>query len=167
MPCDRLTPTARGVCGLVTLGCPIAKDAPGAVYHQYLGLFDALGQLNMWGHWPDHWPPTWHTASPSMPLAMAQYATGGISFKVPGTLNWAQSDGKPCGRFAVRFTQNARSSTAKNPSSADYSLVDLTPAKIAEWRDRLLAPLRPNNKCAHRPPCALSGRALVCLHGRD
>ena len=60
----------RGV-RVVTLGCPIAKDAPGAVYHQYLGLIDALGQLNMWGHWPDHWPPTWHTTNPSLPPAMA------------------------------------------------------------------------------------------------
>ena len=60
----------RGV-RVVTLGCPIAKDAPGVVYHQFLGLFDALGQLNMWGHLPDHWPPTWHTTNPSMPPAMA------------------------------------------------------------------------------------------------
>src|SRR5436190_24068973 len=22
-------------------------------YYQYLGLFDALGQVNMWAHWPD------------------------------------------------------------------------------------------------------------------
>ncbi len=55
---------------VVTLGCPIAKDAPGALYHQYLGLFDALGQLNMWGHWPDHWPPTWHSTNPQFPPAM-------------------------------------------------------------------------------------------------
>jgi hypothetical protein len=27
-------------------------------YHQYLGLFDALGQLNSWGHRPDHRPAT-------------------------------------------------------------------------------------------------------------
>jgi hypothetical protein len=56
---------------VVTLGCPIAEDAPGAIYHQYLGLFDALGQLNMWGHWPDHWPPTWHSTNPYLPPAMA------------------------------------------------------------------------------------------------
>jgi hypothetical protein len=55
---------------VLTLGCPIAEDAPGAIYHQYLGLFDALGQLNMWGHWPDHWPPTWHSTNPYLPPAM-------------------------------------------------------------------------------------------------
>ncbi len=56
---------------VVTLGCPIAEDVPGASYHQYLGIFDALGQLNMWGHWPDHWVPTWHTTNPDLPPAMA------------------------------------------------------------------------------------------------
>jgi hypothetical protein len=56
---------------VVTLGCPIAEDAPGAVYHQYLGLFDALGQFNMWGHWPDHWTRTWHSTNPNLPPAMA------------------------------------------------------------------------------------------------
>jgi hypothetical protein len=55
---------------VVTLGCPIAEDAPGAIYHQYLGLYDALGQLNMWGHWPEHWPPTWHSTNPYLPPAM-------------------------------------------------------------------------------------------------
>lgn len=55
---------------VVTLGCPIAEDAPGAVYHQYLGLYDALGQLNMWGHWPDHWTRTGHSTNPNLPLAM-------------------------------------------------------------------------------------------------
>ncbi|WP_157083195.1 hypothetical protein [Novosphingobium lentum] len=55
---------------VVTLGCPIAADAPGAKYYQYLGLFDALGQLNMWGHKPDSWVPTWHTTNPSLPPEM-------------------------------------------------------------------------------------------------
>jgi hypothetical protein len=65
---------------VVTLGCPIAEDAPGAVYHQYLGLFDALGQLNMWGHWPDSWPLTWHSTNPSLPPAMAagMFAKGSV-----------------------------------------------------------------------------------------
>jgi hypothetical protein len=56
---------------VVTLGCPIAEDAPGAVYHQYLGLFDALGQANMWGHLPERWTPTWHSTNPYLPPAMA------------------------------------------------------------------------------------------------
>ena len=93
----------RGV-RVVTLGCPIAKDAPGAVYHQYLGLFDALGQLNMWGHWPDHWPPTWHTTNPSMPPAMAAGPiANGADFDpsrflvngTPGPNAWRDEDRKP------------------------------------------------------------------------
>jgi hypothetical protein len=31
---------------VVTLGCPIGENVTGVDYHQYLGLFDALGQLN-------------------------------------------------------------------------------------------------------------------------
>jgi len=56
---------------VVTLGCPIATDIDGVAFYQYLGLFDALGQLNMWGHWPDAWTPTWHTTNPLLPPAMA------------------------------------------------------------------------------------------------
>jgi hypothetical protein len=56
---------------VVTLGCPIATDVDDVNFYQYLGLFDALGQLNMWGHWPDEWPPTWHTTNPVLPPAMA------------------------------------------------------------------------------------------------
>jgi hypothetical protein len=56
---------------VVTLGCPIAENVAGVQYHQYLGLFDALGQLNAWGNLPEHWPPTWHTTNPKLPPAMA------------------------------------------------------------------------------------------------
>ena len=56
---------------VVTLGCPIGENVAGVDYHQYLGLFDALGQLNAWGHWPEHWPPTWHSTNPVLPPAMA------------------------------------------------------------------------------------------------
>ena len=56
---------------VVTLGCPIGENVSGVDYHQYLGLFDALGQLNAWGHRPDHWPPTWHSTNPVLPPAMA------------------------------------------------------------------------------------------------
>ena len=55
---------------VVTLGCPIGENVGGVDYHQYLGLFDALGQLNAWGHWPDYWPPTWHSTNPVLPPAM-------------------------------------------------------------------------------------------------
>ena len=33
------------------MGCPIGENVGGVDYHQYLGLFDALGQLNAWGHY--------------------------------------------------------------------------------------------------------------------
>ena len=56
---------------VVTLGCPVGEDVANVAYHQYLGLFDALGQLNAWGHRPDHWPPTWHSTNPALPPAMA------------------------------------------------------------------------------------------------
>jgi hypothetical protein len=55
---------------VVTLGCPIGENVAGVDYHQYLGLFDALGQLNAWGHWPEYWPPTWHSTNPVLPPAM-------------------------------------------------------------------------------------------------
>jgi hypothetical protein len=63
---------------VVTLGCPIGENVAGVDYHQYLGLFDALGQLNAWGHWPDYWPPTWHSTNPVLPPAMA---VGQITFE--------------------------------------------------------------------------------------
>ena len=66
LPPDR----TRGLC-VLTLGCPIAENVEGVSYHQYLGLFDALGQLNMWGNLPEHWPPTWHSTNPMLPPAMA------------------------------------------------------------------------------------------------
>lgn len=55
---------------VVTLGCPIAENVDGVAYHQYLGLFDALGQLNAWGNRPDYWPLTWHSTNPALPPAM-------------------------------------------------------------------------------------------------
>ncbi|EQB30099.1 hypothetical protein [Sphingobium ummariense] len=55
---------------VVTLGCPIAENVAEVAYHQYLGLFDALGQLNMWGNLPDKWVPTWHSTNPALPPAM-------------------------------------------------------------------------------------------------
>ena len=68
----RSLPVAR-TSGLrvVTLGCPIAESVTGVSYHQYLGLFDALGQLNAWGHKAEAWPPTWHSTNPALPPAMA------------------------------------------------------------------------------------------------
>ncbi|MCE4556814.1 hypothetical protein [Pelomonas cellulosilytica] len=55
---------------VVTLGCPIAESDAGVDYFQYLGLFDALGQLNAWGHSPTEWVPTWHSTNPKLPPAM-------------------------------------------------------------------------------------------------
>jgi hypothetical protein len=54
----------------VTLGCPIPEELAGANYHQYLGLFDALGAANSWGSTPDHWTPTDHSTNTSLPLSM-------------------------------------------------------------------------------------------------
>jgi hypothetical protein len=65
LPRDR----TRGL-RVVTLGCPIARTVEDVCYHQYLGLFDALGQLNMWGHQPNDWLPTWHSTNPMLPPAM-------------------------------------------------------------------------------------------------
>jgi hypothetical protein len=56
---------------VVTLGCPIAETVKGVSYHQYLGLYDALGQLNAWGNRPEYWPATWHSTNPMLPPAMA------------------------------------------------------------------------------------------------
>jgi hypothetical protein len=56
---------------VVTLGCPVGEDVAGVEYHQYLGLFDALGQLNSWGHHAEHRPLTWHSTNPVLPPAMA------------------------------------------------------------------------------------------------
>jgi hypothetical protein len=55
---------------VVTLGCPIAEDVTGVTYRQYLGTLDRLGQLNAWGHWPEHWLWSWHTTNPWLPPAM-------------------------------------------------------------------------------------------------
>ena len=55
---------------IVTLGCPIPEELPGASYHQYLGLFDALGAANSWGSMPDQWTPTDHSTNTSLPLSM-------------------------------------------------------------------------------------------------
>jgi hypothetical protein len=68
---------------IVTLGCPIAEDMDGATYHQYLGLFDALGQLNAWGHLPDTWVTTDHSTNHSLPFSMQVEALVG---RAPSTV---------------------------------------------------------------------------------
>jgi hypothetical protein len=65
-----LDPSKTQGLNIVTLGCPIAEDISGATYHQYLGLFDALGQLNAWGNQPDDWVPTDHSTNASLPFSM-------------------------------------------------------------------------------------------------
>lgn len=55
---------------VVTLGCPIAQDVTVARYHQFLGRYDLLGQMNMWGHWPTAWTDTWHSTNVSLLAAM-------------------------------------------------------------------------------------------------
>jgi hypothetical protein len=56
---------------VVTLGCTVQENVEGVGYHQYLGLFDALGQVNSWGNRPDYWPATWRSTNPMLPPAMA------------------------------------------------------------------------------------------------
>lgn len=63
-------PDMRKDLRVVTLACPISKDVDNVTYDQYLGIFDALGNLNAWGNWPDHWSATWHTTNPFLPPAM-------------------------------------------------------------------------------------------------
>jgi hypothetical protein len=65
---------------VVTLGCPIAPYPKNVEYCQYLGLFDALGQINMWGNLPNEWVPTWHSTDPWLPPAMA---TGDLVKRAP------------------------------------------------------------------------------------
>jgi len=67
---------------VVTLGCPVERKVPGVDYFQYLGLFDALGQLNAWGHRPTTWIPTWHSTNPHLPPAMD---TGRLAIESGGT----------------------------------------------------------------------------------
>jgi hypothetical protein len=67
---------------VVTMGCPIAPNVAGVSYYQYLGLFDALGQLNMWGNQPSEWVPTWHSTDPWLPPAMA---AGDLTQRAAGT----------------------------------------------------------------------------------
>lgn len=55
---------------VVTLGCPVPEDIPGASFHQFLGLFDALGQLNGWGRRPERWVAADHSTNVSLPLSM-------------------------------------------------------------------------------------------------
>jgi len=65
-----LAPDCTEGLHVVTLGCPIAPSITNVAYHQYLGLFDALGQLNAWGHRPDEWTATTHTTNPWLPPAL-------------------------------------------------------------------------------------------------
>jgi len=65
-----LDPSRSKGLRVVTLGCPIDQDLAGAHYHQFLGLYDALGALNAWGNRPDTWIPTDHSTNVSLPLSM-------------------------------------------------------------------------------------------------
>ena len=55
---------------VITLGCPIAEDLPGATYCQFLGRFDALGALNAWGHRPNTWLDADHSTNSAFVLSM-------------------------------------------------------------------------------------------------
>jgi hypothetical protein len=87
------TERTRGL-RVVTLGCPVAENAPGVEYHQYLGLFDALGQMNAWFHRPEHWPPTGHSTNRTLPLSMA---AGAITRDAVGIPRQRRKRGPPNG----------------------------------------------------------------------
>jgi hypothetical protein len=70
-----------GLC-VVTLGCPVSEDVPGAAFHQFLGLFDALGQLNAWGRRPERWVPADHSTNVSLPFSMDAEALAASSGEV-------------------------------------------------------------------------------------
>lgn len=72
-----LAPAQTAGLRIVTLGCPIAEELAGASYHQFLGLFDALGAANAWGNLPDAWTPTDHSTNTSLPLSMDAQALVG------------------------------------------------------------------------------------------
>ena len=85
---------------VVTLGCPIGENVAGVNYHQYLGLFDALGQLNAWGHWPEHWPP--HLAQHQSRVA-AVHGSGQDNFRVGSQLKRSEPRTGRVGRFFYNF----------------------------------------------------------------
>jgi hypothetical protein len=46
----------------------LIESAARCAYRAVLHLFSPS---NAWGHWPDYWPPTWHSTNPVLPPAMA------------------------------------------------------------------------------------------------
>lgn len=75
-----LSPAETAGLNVVTLGCPIPEEVTGVHYHQVLGAFDLLGQLNMWGNLPDKWVAAKHTTNPYgvLPLGAARAAVEGL-----------------------------------------------------------------------------------------
>lgn len=69
-----LPPERTAGLRVVTLGCPVPEDIPGAAFHQFLGLFDALGALNAWGRRPERWVAADHSTNVSLPLSMRAQA---------------------------------------------------------------------------------------------
>jgi len=65
-----LTPVAGRTLTVATFGCPIAHEEAGVRYHQCLGLFDLLGELNAWGNPPDRAPAATHTTNPYAPAPL-------------------------------------------------------------------------------------------------
>jgi hypothetical protein len=63
---------------IVTLGCPVG-ESDGTVYHQYLGVWDGLGRLNSWGHWPSKWVDSDHSTNTWWALAMSAQKLAGAA----------------------------------------------------------------------------------------
>ncbi|QGZ58627.1 hypothetical protein [Paraburkholderia acidiphila] len=55
---------------VATFGCAISESVAVKHYEQYLGILDALGALNSWGHSPDHLVFTHHSTNIAIAFAM-------------------------------------------------------------------------------------------------
>ena len=124
---------------VVTLGCPIGENVAGVDYHQYLGLFDALGQLNAWGHWPGYWPPTWHSTNPVLPPAMA---VGRDDFRMSALLKRSEA---AAAVSAPALDQNLAGRSARDIQGARgdrqnrHAPCPPPPRRTRSWRTVLLA----------------------------
>jgi hypothetical protein len=80
-----LSPDATEGLRVVTLGCPIPEEGKdqGVRYHQVLGAFDLLGQLNMWGNLPSQWVAATHTTNPYqfLPIDAVRAAVEGLEVR--------------------------------------------------------------------------------------
>jgi hypothetical protein len=65
-----LPPERTRDISVLTFGCAIAEELAHRRYDQFLGLLDALGTLNSWGHSAEERPLAVHSTNSCMPLGM-------------------------------------------------------------------------------------------------